>query len=177
MMKIAFCFISKAFFVLKLNLKLDVAIWSTNNYNTQISKDSQRMKFGQLIECNKRNIFLEKSSRKQGRETSSGPVFETKTSSPQLSFNTFRQPSIWHKIKASCLKLQTIDSEICSILISQKRLWDWFLHHILCLIFPGKCFLCYILQTDQISLSDCLYFLRYCTICVFQLFVSQVATS
>ena len=32
--------------------------------------------------------------------------------------------------------------------------------------FSKKCFLCYILLTDQISLSDCLYFLRYWTICV-----------
>ena len=28
-----------------------------------------------------------------------------------------------------------------------------------------KCFSCYILLTDQISLSDCLYFLRYWVIC------------
>ena len=28
--------------------------------------------------------------------------------------------------------------------------------------FSRKMFLCYILLTDQISLSDCLYFLRYC---------------
>ena len=29
--------------------------------------------------------------------------------------------------------------------------------------FQGKCFLCYILLTDQISLPDCPCFLRYCT--------------
>ena len=33
------------------------------------------MKFGQLIEYNKRNIFLQKSCRKWGRETSSRPLF------------------------------------------------------------------------------------------------------
>ena len=33
------------------------------------------MKFGQLIEYNKTNIFLEKSCRKIGRETSSRPLF------------------------------------------------------------------------------------------------------
>ena len=36
---------------------------------------------------------------------------------------------------------------------------------------------CYILVTDQISLSGCLYFLRYRKICVLQLFVNQVVTS
>ena len=36
---------------------------------------------------------------------------------------------------------------------------------------------CYILLTDQISLSDCLYFLRYWAICVLWLFVNQVVTS
>ena len=34
-----------------------------------------------------------------------------------------------------------------------------------------KYFSCYILLTDQISLSDCLYFLRYWAICVLHLFV------
>ena len=38
-------------------------------------KDNQTMKFGQLIEYNKRNILLQKSSRKRGRETSSRPLF------------------------------------------------------------------------------------------------------
>ena len=32
--------------------------------------------------------------------------------------------------------------------------------------FPEKYFACYILLTDQISLSDCFYFLRYWAICV-----------
>ena len=34
------------------------------------------MKFGQLIECNMRNIFLEKSFRKCGGETSPRPFSE-----------------------------------------------------------------------------------------------------
>ena len=40
-----------------------------------------------------------------------------------------------------------------------------------------KCFSCYILLTEQISLSDCLYFSRYWTLCVLQLFVNQAVTS
>ena len=43
-----------------------------------------------------------------------------------------------------------------------------FLHLILYMIYQGKCFSCYVLLTDQISLSDCFYFLRYWGICVLQ---------
>ena len=43
--------------------------------------------------------------------------------------------------------------------------------------FEEKCFLCYNLLTDQISLSDCLYFSRYWSICVLHLFVNQAVTS
>ena len=38
--------------------------------NISRSKCNQTIKFGQLIECNMRNIFLEKSSTKWGGETS-----------------------------------------------------------------------------------------------------------
>ena len=51
------------------------------------------------------------------------------------------------------------------------------LDHILSMIFQEKCLACYILLTDQISLSDCHYFLRYWAICVLQLTASQVVTS
>ena len=40
------------------------------------SKGSQTMKFVQLIECNMRNIFLEKSYTKCGAETSPKPFSE-----------------------------------------------------------------------------------------------------
>ena len=39
------------------------------------SKSNQTMKFGQLIEYKKRNIFLQKLCGKWGRETSSRPIF------------------------------------------------------------------------------------------------------
>ena len=52
---------------------IDVAVWLTEIVililpNISRSKDNQTIKFGQLIECNIRNIFLEKSHRKCGRE-------------------------------------------------------------------------------------------------------------
>ena len=59
--------------------------------------------------------------------------------------------------------------------IFQKRVWGQFLHHILCMIF--KCFSCYILLTDHISLSDCLYFSRYWAMCVLQLFANHAVKS
>ena len=39
------------------------------------SKDNQIMKFGQLIEYNKRNVFLQKLCWKWGKEGSSRPLF------------------------------------------------------------------------------------------------------
>ena len=40
------------------------------------SKGNQTMKFGQLIECNMRNIFFEKLFTKCGSETSPRPFYE-----------------------------------------------------------------------------------------------------
>ena len=82
-------------------------------------------------------------------------LYEVKAIGLQLIFNIFRQLSTWHTIKSNCIKLQTIDPEICSILIFQKRVWEQFLHHVLCMIFQEKCLSCYILLPDQISLPDC----------------------
>ena len=104
MMKNAFYFTSKALFVLKIfkflswlfshvkkqldykgkvDLKFnDITAWLANNFNIYTlpnisrSKGNQAMKFGQLIEYNMRNIFLEKSYTKCGEETSPRPFSE-----------------------------------------------------------------------------------------------------
>ena len=104
-------------------------------------------------------------------------LYLVKASGLQLDFTLFRQPSNQHAIETSCLNLYTIDLEICSILIFQIRLWEQFAQQILCMIFQQKCSSCCILLTDQISLSSCLCFSRYWTICVLLLFVKQVVTS
>ena len=52
--------------------------------NISRSKSNQTMKFGQLIECNMRNIFLEKSYTKCGGETSPRPFSEKLTLSISL---------------------------------------------------------------------------------------------
>ena len=57
---------------------------------------------------------------------------------------------------------------------SEKRR-GLFLHQILRMIFQEKCFSCYILLTDQISLSDCFYFSKY-EVCELQLFANQAVT-
>ena len=104
-------------------------------------------------------------------------LYKVKVSGLQLSYNRFRQPSIWQTIKTNCIKLQTIDPDITSTLTFQKRVWEWFLHHILCMIFQRKCFTCYILLTGPIALCDCICFLRHWVICILQQFVSQVLMS
>ena len=45
--------------------------------NTSRSKDNQTMKFGQLIECNKKNIFLKKSYGRYGGESIPRPFAKT----------------------------------------------------------------------------------------------------
>ena len=44
--------------------------------NISWSKGNQTMKFGQFIECNKRNIFIEKSYTKWGGKTIPRPFSE-----------------------------------------------------------------------------------------------------
>ena len=103
MMKNALDFMLKALFVLEIskflswifgyvekrlsgqkllvNYKIyDVKNWVTNNRNTHninisISKGTQAMKFGQLINYSVRNILLQKPRRNWGRETSSRHLF------------------------------------------------------------------------------------------------------
>ena len=145
--------------------------------NISRGKGNQTLKFGQLIEYNKRNIFLEKSCRNIGRETSSRPLFIFLKSfikgQGKLSVAQFQSFSIVPSLtnnKNKIYKLQNIDPGICSILIIQERVWEQFLHHILCMIFQEKCFKGYILVTDQFSLPGC-------PICVLQLFFDQFVTS
>ena len=102
-MENAFYFILKALFVFKIFKFLPWFFWScrkkgliweitlTSKFvtsqpgqqtitmhilpNISRSKGNQTMKLGQLLEYNKRNIFLQKLCRKSGRKTSSRPLF------------------------------------------------------------------------------------------------------
>ena len=91
----------------------------------------------------------------------------------QLSFNIFLQFSTWTYINSKLYKIQTIDPEIQPILIFQKRVFEQFLNLTLSIIFRETCFSRYILLTDEISLSDCIYFLGYWAISVLKLFSFQ----
>ena len=71
------------------------------------------MKFAHLIAYNKRNIFLQISCGKSGRETSSRPLLVFKkvlyvVKSSCSAAHTFRQPSTCHTMKAICTKFYTI---------------------------------------------------------------------
>ena len=141
------------------------------------------MRFVQLIEYNRKIFFFKNHARNwAGRLVSDvflffeKALYEIKVRGQLLHFIIFRQSSTEHTIKPNYIELSTNDPQICSILIFQKRVWEQFFN-IFCLIFQEKCFLCYILLTDLISLSGCLCFLRQWAICVLQLFVSQVVTS
>ena len=117
------------------------------------------MKLDQLIEYNERNTFFQYLYRKWGRETSTRPLF------------TFWKSLKWGKRKPSAVSFQNISiafnlayiktkvcktldywSEICSILIFQKRVWGQFLQEILCMVFQKKNqFLFNILPHDAIK--------------------------
>ena len=60
--------------------------------NISRSKGNQTIKFGQLIECKMRNIFLEKSYTNEGGETNSRP-FSKKS---KLSFSLDQQYKFLH---------------------------------------------------------------------------------
>ena len=124
------------------------------------SKGNQAMNFGQLIR--EKILFKNHPENEATRLVSDlflyfkKALYGVKASGQQLGFNIFRQPLTWHTIKTNCIKLQTVDPEICSIFIFQKRFREQLLHHILSIIFQEKCLSCFILLTGQISLSDCL---------------------
>ena len=131
MMKNAFLFHLKVLFVLKIfkflsrlsghvakqldqkdmvNLKFyEVTAWLKNNCNTHIaniskSKGNETTKFGQLIEYNMRNIFLEKSYTKYRGETSPRP-FSRKL---KLSISQNQQSKVLYSLFLLNPKLRTI---------------------------------------------------------------------
>ena len=63
-------------FIMSQPGKQTIAIHILNNISR--SKNNQVMEFGQLVECNTRNIFLEKSYTKCGRELIPNPFLKNK---------------------------------------------------------------------------------------------------
>ena len=140
-------------------------------------KGNQTMKFGQLIECNIRNIFLEKSYPKCGGETSPRP-FSGKLN---LSISLDQQAKVLYSL---ILENGKFSVKLRAIEIDQNEAADrLFSPHVRffqktkvvrnqppCLIyriiFEEKYFSSYILLIGQIALFGCLYFVRYWAICV-----------
>ena len=128
----------------KVNLKIMTSQPGQQRITTHIVLNisringNQTMKFGQLIEYPKRNIFLFQTTFCFFKKA----LYQVKASSPQLDYVIFRQPSNQKTFKINCSKLYTIDPEISSILIFQIRLWEQFLQHIMCMIFQQKCSSC-----------------------------------
>ena len=130
--------------------------------NVSRSKDNQTMKFGQLKEYNVRNIFLEKSCTRYGRETRPRP-FSGKS---KISISLDRQSKVLHSLFSlnPNLLLKYIETTlqttcfylIISIFKIQRGLELVSPCLIFCIIFEGKYFSCYSLLIDQVSLPSCL---------------------
>ena len=148
------------------------------------SKDSQTMKLGQLIEYNKRGTFF-----KNYAENEAGRLVWD-------LFLFFWKSLIWGESKWSAAKFRYISIAL-NLQYNESKLYKtldyWsrdmlnfnFSEKGLGLVSPPhfvndfwkKCFSCYLLLIYQISLSDCLYFWRYWTICALKLFVNQAVAS
>ena len=113
----------------------------TDNYNISRRESNQAIKFGQLIKdgVNFSSKFMWK--KKRGMEISFRPLFvflkklyiRWKQVVCTLVLIYFGRPRLGHTIKTNFI-LQTVDPEICSILILYKGVWDQLLFHILCMI-------------------------------------------
>ena len=112
-------------------MALQSGMQTTMNILPDISKrkDSQTMKFGQLIEYNVRNIFLQKSFRKRNKKEIVLVLFfsenfmqsKSKQFAPQFQY-FFGSFGLGHTTKINCMKLQTDDPEICFISVFKKNL-------------------------------------------------------
>ena len=52
-----------------------------------------------------------------------------------LVLRYFGSPHLGNRIKTNRVIFETVDSHICSILMLQKKVWDYFLHYIYVLAF------------------------------------------
>ena len=140
--------------------------------NISRSKGSQKIKLGQLIEYNN-SIFTQKSCRKWGKKISYRPLF---VFSKYLICCKSNWSGAWFQYFLIALNLgynknkpyKTVDhwsSVVLTFDFLEKSLGIVSPPHFK-YVFSRKRFSCYILLTDQISLSDCLYILRYRAICV-----------
>ena len=133
MMKNAFFFILKAFLFLRYFLFLRfISKFLTSQPGKKIiaihtlpnvcSKGNEAMEYGQFIEYNIGNIFLQKSCRKWGRETRCFLYFKKLYMRWKQLISTLVSLYsgillLGHTIKTNRIKVQTVELEICSALI------------------------------------------------------------
>ena len=98
----------------KVNFKIyDVTTWLTNNCNIYIlpnisrGKGNQALKFGQLIKCNMRNIFVEKSCTKWAGETIPWPL----PKKSKLSISLEQLCKVLNSLFLLCANLRAIEIE------------------------------------------------------------------
>ena len=128
----------------------------------------------------KKHLFFEKSYKKCGGETSPRLFSEKLKLSisldHSLTFCTvyFYCMTSWGLSKYIETRLQTTCFHlILGFFLKQwEEVWNQSPCLIFHIIFEGKYFSCYVLLLHQISLSGCLYFDKYWTICILQLFVN-----
>ena len=88
-------------------------VWIHILPNISQSKGNQTMKFGQLIEHNTRNIFLQKLCRKWGRVTNTRPVF---IFSKNLIWGQNKWSAAWFQYISVALNLHYNKSKLYEIL-------------------------------------------------------------
>ena len=138
------------------------------------------MKFGQLIESNKRNNFLRKLCRKWGSETTSRPLFKKKktfyevnTSDCSLVSIYFDSPQLGIQYNKLYKTLGYWSRDVLNFSFLEKGLEvvsrPYFVYE-----FSTKMFLMFYSRNwPNFIVWLLFYFLRYWPICVLQLFVNQ----
>ena len=123
------------------------------------SKSNQTMKSGQLIEYNKKNVFLKNIYTKC-------PVpdpFRNENWS-NLWINSLKFTQLVSFVFLSWGLSKYIENKVLTTcFLKNKEVWKRFPSLILCKFLEEKYISCYTLLTNQTSLSDCLYFLKYWT--------------
>ena len=136
--------------------------------NTQkVKAINQTMKLGQLIDYKMRNTFLEKSYTKCRGKT----ISRTFSRKSELNISLDQQSKVlqsllllYTKLRAiniygSCKPLAFTLHKAC--FFKKQEVWNQSHYLLFCMIFEEKYFSRYVLLTDQDSLRDCLYLLRY----------------
>ena len=132
--------------------------------NISRSKGNQTMKFGQLAECNMRNIFMKNHTQNVVEKLFSGSFLINQNWANlwinSLKFYTvcFHRMASWGLLKYIGTKLQSTCSKLFQKIKKGLELVPCLTF---CIIFLKKYFSCSVLLTYRISLSVCLYFVRY----------------